>query len=213
MKVKYFTFNFFGENTYVLYDETGECVIVDPGCYTAEEEMALAAFIEEMQLTPVKLLNTHCHIDHILGNDFVARKYGLELYCHSYEIDWLTQAPHYGLAMYNVRVTPSPQPAGFLQEGDVVKFGNTELQVLFAPGHSVGSIVFYDAASKKAIVGDVIFNRSVGRTDLPGGNTQTLMQSIKTKIYTLPDDTVLYPGHMEPTTVGEEKLYNPFVRG
>lgn len=213
MKVKYFTFNFFGENTYVLYDETGECVIVDPGCYTAEEEMTLAGFIEEKQLTPVKLLNTHCHIDHILGNDFVARKYGLELYCHAYEVDWLTQAPHYGLAMYNVRVTPSPQPAGFLSEGDVVRFGNTELQVLFAPGHSVGSIVFYNAADRCAIVGDVIFNRSVGRTDLPGGDTQTLMQSIKTKIYTLPDDTVLYPGHMEPTTVGEEKLYNPFVRG
>jgi hydroxyacylglutathione hydrolase len=213
MKIRTFTFNFFSENTYILYDETGECVIVDPGCYFAEEETQLTGFISQNNLSPVKLLNTHCHIDHIFGNSFVAHKYNIPLYCHTLEVEWLEQGPHYGQAMYNVRLQPSPAPAGFLAEGDEVTFGNTTLQVLFTPGHSQGSITFYNAASKTAIVGDVIFNRSVGRTDLPGGNFATLENSIKTKIYTLPNDTVLYAGHMEPTTVGEEKMHNPFVRG
>lgn len=213
MKIQSFTFNFFSENTYVLYDDSKECAIIDPGCYDGEEKKTLENFIAQNNLTPTLLLNTHCHIDHILGNAFVAEKYNLGLYCHANETEWLTQAPYYGKAMYNVAVEPSPAPVGFLEEGDTVKFGTTTLEVLFAPGHSVGSIVFYNAAAKAAIVGDVIFNRSIGRTDLPGGNHQQLLQSIQTKIYTLPNDTVLYPGHMEPTTVGEEKLHNQFVRG
>ena len=213
MEVQSFTFNFFAENTYVLFDETKECVIVDPGCYFEEERQALKKFIAENELTPVKLLNTHCHIDHILGNAFVAETYKIDLYCHPKEVEWIEQAPYYGQAMYNVRVDPSPLPKYFLDEGDTVTFGNTKLDVFFTPGHSVGSIVFYSKADAKAIVGDVIFHRSIGRTDLPGGNYSHLENSIKTKIYTLPDNTILYAGHMEPTTVGEEKRENPFVKG
>ncbi len=213
MEVQAFTFNFFAENTYVLFDETKECVIVDPGCYFEEEKQALKNFISENGLTPVKLLNTHCHIDHIFGNAFVAETYKIDLYCHPKEVEWIEQAPYYGQAMYNVRIDPSPLPKFFLDEGDTVTFGNTTLDVFFTPGHSVGSIVFYSKADAKAIVGDVIFNRSIGRTDLPGGNYAHLENSIKTKIYTLPDNTILYAGHMEPTTVGEEKRENPFVKG
>lgn len=213
MEVQAFTFNFFAENTYVLFDETKECVIIDPGCYFEEEKQALKKFIDENGLTPVKLLNTHCHIDHIFGNAFVADTYKVDLYCHPKEVEWIEQAPYYGQAMYNVRIDPSPLPKFFLDEGDTVTFGNTTLDVFFTPGHSVGSIVFYSKADAKAIVGDVIFNRSIGRTDLPGGNYAQLENSIKTKIYTLPDTTILYAGHMEPTTVGEEKRENPFVKG
>lgn len=213
MEVQAFTFNFFAENTYVLFDETKECVIIDPGCYFEEEKQALKKFIDENGLTPVKLLNTHCHIDHIFGNAFVADTYKVDLYCHPKEVEWIEQAPYYGQAMYNVRIDPSPLPKFFLDEGDAVTFGNTTLDVFFTPGHSVGSIVFYSKADAKAIVGDVIFNRSIGRTDLPGGNYAQLENSIKTKIYTLPDTTILYAGHMEPTTVGEEKRENPFVKG
>lgn len=213
MKIQQFTFNFFAENTYVLYDDTNECVVVDPGCYFDEEKKALKSFIYDNGLKPVKLLNTHCHIDHIFGNAFVANTYGVELYCHANELEWLQQAPYYGKAMYNVSVDESPEPAVLLNEGDVVTFGNTRLEVFFTPGHSVGSVIFYNREEGAAIVGDVIFNRSIGRTDLPGGNYNRLETSIKTKIYTLPDNTVLYPGHMDATTVGEEKKENPFVRG
>lgn len=213
MKIKQFTFNFFAENTYVLYDDTKECVVVDPGCYHNEEKQELKAFIEANDLKPVKLLNTHCHLDHIFGNKFVAETYDLDLYCHPKEKEWVEQAPYYSQAMYNIKIEPSPLPKYFLDEGDTVSFGNTELEVLFAPGHSVGSIVFYHKNSQQAVVGDVIFNRSIGRTDLPGGSFSQLEESIKTKIYTLPDNTVLYPGHMDKTTVGEEKQFNPFVKG
>lgn len=213
MKVKQFTFNFFAENTYVLYDDTKECVIIDPGCYHKEEKQELKSFIDDNGLKPVKLLNTHCHLDHIFGNKFIAETYSLDLYCHPKEVEWIAQAPQYSKAMYNIEVEPSPMPKYFLNDGDEVSFGTTTLKVLLAPGHSVGSIVFYNKESKTAIVGDVIFKQSVGRTDLPGGDANELAKSIKTKIYTLPNDTVLYPGHMDETTVGEEKMLNPFVRG
>jgi len=212
MNIQAFTYNFFAENTYVLYDETKECIIVDPGCYFDKEKRNLMDFIAENNLKPVKLINTHCHLDHIFGNSFVVNEYGIDLYCHPIEEEPLMQAPYYGQAMFNVSVEPSPRPAGYLLEGDTVTFGNTTLDILFAPGHSPGHIVLYCKADNAAIVGDVIFRRSIGRTDLPGGDFEQLKNSILTKIYTLPDDTVLYPGHMETTTVGEEKAHNPFVR-
>lgn len=213
MEIKQFTFNFFAENTYVLYDDTKECVIIDPGCYHNEEKQQLQSFISDNGLKPVRLLNTHCHLDHIFGNKFIADTYNLDLYCHPKEVEWVEQAPYYAQSMYNIKIEPSPMPKFFLDEGDTVSFGNTTLEVLFAPGHSIGSIVFYNKESNAAIVGDVIFNKSIGRTDLPGGSFPTLEKSIKTKIYTLPDSTVLYPGHMDTTTVGEEKKLNPFVKG
>lgn len=213
MQVEQFTFNFFAENTYVLYDDTKECVIVDPGCYDNKEKKVLKDFIKDKGLKPVKLLNTHCHLDHIFGNKYVIEEFGVDLYCHKKEVEWIEQAPHYSKAMYNIKIEPSPMPKFFLDEGETVSFGNTVLDIFFTPGHSTGSITFYHKDSAQAIVGDVIFHRSIGRTDLPGGSFKVLEKSIKTKIYTLPDDTVLYTGHMEATTVGEEKKMNPFVKG
>jgi glyoxylase-like metal-dependent hydrolase (beta-lactamase superfamily II) len=213
MQVQQFTFNFFAENTYVLYDDTNECVIIDPGCYHNEEKKALKDFILDNDLNPVKLLNTHCHLDHIFGNKFIAEEFNLDLHCHKNELSWIKQAPYYAQAMYNIKIEPSPMPKFFLDEDDKVNFGETTLDVLFTPGHSTGSITFYSEGSKTAIVGDVIFHRSIGRTDLPGGSFKELEKSIKTKIYTLPDDTILHAGHMESTTVGDEKKMNPFVTG
>ncbi|HYG15973.1 MAG TPA: MBL fold metallo-hydrolase [Bacteroidia bacterium] len=212
MEIQSFTFNPFAENTYILYDETLECVIVDPGCYTPEEQQAMVNFIAAKNLKPVQLLNTHCHLDHIFGNRFIADTFKLKLYCHPNEVEWLEQVPLYSRAMYGVSVEPSPEPAGFLNEGDTVTFGNTALKVLLAPGHSPGSIVFYNEKGRTAIVGDVIFYRSIGRSDLPGGDYQQLETSIRTKIYTLPGETRLYSGHGEPTTVDEEMRFSPFVR-
>ncbi len=213
MQVSQFTFNFFAENTYLLYDDTKECVIVDPGCYTNEEKKVLKDFILKNELKPVKLLNTHCHLDHVFGNKFVVDEFGVDLYCHKKEVEWIEQAPYYSQAMYNIKIEPLPLPKFFLDEGDIVSFGNTVLEVFFTPGHSTGSITFYHKESLQALVGDVIFKHSIGRVDLPGGDFKELEKSIKTKIYTLPDDTVLYAGHMETTTVGEEKRMNPFVKG
>lgn len=208
-----FTFNPFQENTYILYDETGECVVIDPGCYTDNEKEELIGFINDKNLTPVLLLNTHCHIDHVLGNKYIVDTYGIPFWMNDQELPVLEAVTGYG-GMMGIEVEgPLPKADKYLNEGDTVSFGNTTLQVLFTPGHSPGSISFYLPEEKWVIAGDVLFRRSVGRMDLPGGDMDTLMQSIQTKLYTLPDDTTVYAGHMEPTTIGEEKLHNPFIRG
>ncbi|MGB4961243.1 MAG: MBL fold metallo-hydrolase [Saprospiraceae bacterium] len=209
MVVRSFTFNDFSENTYILYDETKECVIIDPGCSNMMEQDELAAFISSHQLTPTQLINTHCHIDHILGNDFVSRKYGLKLTAHKKEqpiLDFGIQTA----SMYQIRYTPSPQISIFIDEGDLVTFGNTSLKVLFTPGHSPASISLYESSSKVLIAGDVLFKGSIGRTDLPGGNMETLTRVIKSKFFTLPDEVIVYSGHGDPTTIGVEKRTNPF---
>lgn len=211
MKIKRFTFNYFSENTYVLYDETLECAVVDPGCCNREEEQQLQQFIEEQKLKPVLLLNTHCHIDHILGNHFVASGYKLGLNIHPTEHPVLQSgvivADRYGIPYH-----PSPEPSAFLKEGVAVTFGNTSLDVLFTPGHSPGSVCFVNHSGQSVIAGDVLFNGSIGRTDLPGGNFETLAHSIRTQLYTLNDVYTVYPGHGEPTTIGQEKQSNPFVK-
>jgi hydroxyacylglutathione hydrolase len=207
--VQSFEFNRFQENTYVLYDETGEAVIIDPGCYEPEEKKALDQFIETKKLTVKYLLNTHCHIDHVLGNDHVKEKYKVPFLMHEIELPVLkavkTYSGNYGFVKY-YEVLPDQ----FLKEGDKVKFGNTELLVLFLPGHAPGHIGFYSEKEKAIIDGDVLFQHSIGRTDLPGGNFETLINSIHQKLFTLPDDVVVYPGHGDPTTIGEEKISNPF---
>ncbi len=210
-QVQYFTFSPFSENSYVLYDDTKECIIVDPGCYTAAERKKLSDFITNKQLKPVRLLNTHCHLDHIFGNKYVADTYGLDLEIHEGEIPVLEAAPM-AAQMYGVNdMQPSPAPSRFIQVGETIRFGNTELKVLFTPGHSPASISFYCAASKFVISGDVLFQNSIGRTDLPGGNYNTLMQSITKQILTLPDHTMVYSGHGPATMVNAEKKSNPFV--
>lgn len=205
-----FTYNGFQENTYVLTDETNESVIIDPGCYSTTEQTELYNFIKNNNLNPVKLLNTHCHIDHILGNNFVATKFGVELYIHQLDLPTLYATTEYG-HLYGFTVDKSPEPAHFLKDGDVVKFGNSTLEVIFTPGHAPGHVVFVNHEQRFVINGDVLFRGSIGRTDLPGGNHQMLINSIKTKLFTLPNDYVIHTGHGPTTTIGYEKKYNPFL--
>lgn len=208
--VHYFIFNAFQENTYILYDETKECVIIDPGCYSNEEEQTLVNFITKNDLTPVKLLNTHCHIDHVLGNSFVASKYNIGLEIHENDLPTLHATPEYGHT-FGFNIDKSPEPTTFLRDGDTVKFGNSELEVLFVPGHSAGHLVFVGRDEKFVINGDVLFQGSIGRTDLPGGDYNTLIQSIKAKLLTLDDDFTVYSGHGSSTTIGYERASNPFL--
>lgn len=208
--VKYFTFGPFQENTFVVFDETGECVIIDPGCYSTIEQQELKNFITEKGLKPVHLLNTHCHVDHVAGNAFIHDTYKLLPICHKEDLKVLESQERVS-AMYGLPCDPSPMPEKFIDEGDVISFGNTKLKVIFTPGHAPGHVVFYNAESKFVINGDVLFNGSIGRTDLPYGDFDTLEESIKTKMYTLPDDTVVYCGHGPETTIGQEKRTNPFV--
>jgi len=210
VNVKGFTFNPFQENSYVLYDETMECVIIDPGCYGPEEKLELTEFIREVKLKPVKLLNTHCHIDHVLGNKYVAETWNIELVIHELEADLLKAAQTYG-ANWGIFAEKSPVPSAFIREGDVLQFGNSKLEIIFAPGHSPGSICFYNMENRFCISGDVLFHQSIGRTDLPGGDYETLIRSIKNKLFVLPDDTIIYPGHGPITTIGAEKVSNPFL--
>ncbi|HQV99303.1 MAG TPA: MBL fold metallo-hydrolase [Bacteroidia bacterium] len=210
LKIDSFTFNPFQENTYVLSDESGECIIIDPGCYDAEEKEELAIFIDSKGLKPVKILLTHAHIDHVLGINFLAGKYGLPIVMNSIETELLKSASIYG-QMWGIQVEPAPDPQEFLKDGDTFTFGKTELEVLFTPGHSPGSLSFYHRPTKQLIAGDVLFYGSIGRTDLPGGNFETLEKSIRTKLYTLEDDVIVYSGHGQSTTIGHEKRTNPFV--
>jgi glyoxylase-like metal-dependent hydrolase (beta-lactamase superfamily II) len=211
MYIKSFTFNDFSENTYLLYDNSKECAIIDPGCMTMAEQKELAGFIEDHQLKAVLLINTHCHIDHILGNAFVSKKYNLPLGSHQGEQVVLASGSQVS-TMYGIPYETSPDITVFYEENDIISFGNTKLKVLFTPGHSPASICLYDEQSKKLIAGDVLFEGSIGRTDLPGGNYDTLIESIKTRIFVLPDDTKVFPGHGPSTTVGHEKRTNPFFK-
>ncbi|MCX6352417.1 MAG: MBL fold metallo-hydrolase [Bacteroidetes bacterium] len=210
IKIKSFTFNPFYENMYVLFDETGECVIIDPGCSSERERSALAAWIESEKLTPVKLLNTHCHIDHILGNAFVMDKYQIKLYTNEAEIENLRSADIYA-STYGMPTPKSPMPDIFIGDGDEITFGNSTLKVLFVPGHSAGHIAFYNSEQNFVINGDVLFHESIGRTDLPGGDFNTLMHSIQTHLLTLPDATMVYCGHGSETNIGHERLHNPYI--
>jgi hydroxyacylglutathione hydrolase len=208
--VKRFVFNPFQENTYVLFDDTRECVIIDPGMYDGNEERTLRQFIENENLKPVKLLNTHCHIDHIFGNRYVLEKYKIPFYAHLLEMDNLRNASAYA-GMFGVKLDEQPEPEFFLKENDTVQFGNTTLKVLFTPGHSAGSISFYNDPNTFIIAGDVLFQRSIGRTDLPGGDYNTLIRSITSQLMPLGNDVIVYSGHGPDTTIGEEREENPFL--
>jgi glyoxylase-like metal-dependent hydrolase (beta-lactamase superfamily II) len=211
MNIVKFVFSPFQENTYVLYDKTKECVIIDPGCYDENERNRLVELIESRGLTPVRLLNTHCHIDHIFGNKFVSEKYNLPLESHKDEQEMIAYSESKA-SLYGVELEPSPAISVFWDEGDIITFGESELAVLFTPGHSPASISFYARKHNFIIGGDVLFRQSIGRTDLQGGNFETLLNSIRTKFFTLPNDTKVYSGHGEVTTVEFEKLNNPFLQ-
>ncbi len=212
MKIKYFTFNPFQENTYVVYDETKECIIIDPGCYTEKERTELRRFITSEGLKPVKLINTHCHVDHVLGNKFVSELWNLELYMHKEDLPLLKNAGNIG-KMYGFEdYEGSPYPKHFLAQDDTLTFGESSFKILFTPGHAPGHICLYSKENNLLIAGDVIFQRSIGRTDLPGGDHSTLINSIITQLLPLPEETTVYCGHGPGTKLGYEKEHNPFLQ-
>lgn len=210
LTVKYFTFNPVSENTYILHDETNECVIIDAGCYTAQEQSILKDYISTHKLKPVMLLCTHTHFDHIMGNKFVFDTYGLKPIIHEEDL-FVLNAQEEVCKKYNFNFIPSPPPEKFIKDGEVLVFGNTTLTVLFTPGHSPGHVVFYNAENHILINGDVLFKGTIGRTDIPLGNHADLEKSIKQKLYTLPDETTVYTGHGPVTNIGYEKTHNMFV--
>lgn len=206
--VEQFTFNGFQENTYVVFDENGKGVIIDPGCYDRQEEIDLRSFIEQKQIEIVAVLNTHAHIDHILGNQFVTSHFVVDLYLHEKDLNTLrsveSYANVYGFNAYKL----SPEPTQFLEDGQMLSFGEIELKVLFTPGHAPGHVVFYCEKGKFVINGDVLFQGSFGRVDLPGGDLETLKKSIFNIMFKLPEETVVYCGHGPSTTIGQEKRFN-----
>lgn len=207
-----FTFNDFSENTYLIHDNTKQCIIIDPGNNSPTEDKTLSDYIEANNLTPVRLLNTHCHLDHVFGNKYVADTYKLDLEIHEGEIPVLESTPQV-CAMYGIPyLNPSPKASKFLKPGEQIKFGETSLSIHFTPGHSPASVSFYNQAEGYIIGGDVLFQGSIGRTDLPGGNFDTLIQSISDTFMILPDDTRVYSGHGPMTTVGHEREHNPFLQ-
>ena len=212
MEIHQITFNTFQENTFILWDNTTDCIIIDPGCYERNEELELVDFINKNNLNPVKLINTHCHIDHILGNKFVSEKWDLELYINKIDLPLLEGsgdiARMYGFENYK----GSPYPKHYLEEGDILEFGESKLEILFTPGHAPGHICLFNKEEGFIVSGDVLFNGSIGRTDLPGGDFDTLIESIKTKLMTLQDETIVYCGHGPSTSIGRERLSNPFLQ-
>jgi|AntRauTorckE5430_2_1112549.scaffolds.fasta_scaffold12412_2 glyoxylase-like metal-dependent hydrolase (beta-lactamase superfamily II) len=207
------TFNPFQENTYIVYDDTSECIIFDPGCFSDEEKATIKKTIEKHDLKPVRLINTHCHIDHVLGNQFIMDTYGLELEMHKGEIPVLEAAPQSAI-MFGLPVPPGDfagKPGRFIEAGEDITFGNTTLKSLFTPGHSPASLSFFCAADRFLIAGDVLFFGSIGRTDLSGGDFDTLIRSIQSELFPLGDDVTVYPGHGPETNIGYEKQHNPFL--
>jgi hydroxyacylglutathione hydrolase len=211
LNIKKFTFNPVEVNAFILWDETLECVLVDPACYYPEEEQQLKQFIESNHLTPVRLLNTHGHFDHLMGNKFVKKTWGLKCEIHrddNYLIEHAeTLAKIFGIEM------PAPPPYGdFIEDGQEIRFGNSELKVIHVPGHSPGGVAFYAVADNLLISGDILFNNSIGRTDLPKGNYDLLISGIKNKLMVLDENTTVYCGHGPETSIGEEKRNNPYLR-
>ncbi len=212
MKVKTFEFNPLAVNTYVLSDETGECVIIDPSCFYTDEKETLLNYIIDNDLVVKHLLNTHLHFDHVFGNFFIASHFDIKPEAHKADEGFLSDISNQ-LRMFGFPPVNEPQPkiGNYLHENDVVEFGNQKLHVFHIPGHSPGSVVFYDEKAGAAFVGDVLFNGSIGRTDLPGGSYEQLIDGIYRKLFVLPNDTTIYSGHGPTTTIGDEKKYNPYV--
>ncbi len=208
IQVQAFTFNAFQENTFIISDASNNCVIIDPGCFDREEQDLLMEYIASNNLKPLALLNTHAHIDHVLGNAFVQKQFGLDYYLHPADLVALKSVENYAHVYGFEGYLPSPEPSHELVGGETLRFGAMELEVLFTPGHSPGHVVFYNRANSFVINGDVLFNGSFGRVDLPGGDLETLKKSIFETMFALPDDTTIYCGHGPSTTIGQEKKFN-----
>lgn len=211
MYIHCFTFNAFAENTYVVYNSKGTAWLIDPGCSSKFEENELLDFINSNNLTIVRIFLTHAHIDHILGCDFLYRKFGLIPEAHPAE-QAVYESAEMVSQMYGVPYISGPKPTYNLFEGAELVFDDqNSFRCIFSPGHSPGSICFYNSAKNVLLAGDVLFDGSIGRTDLPGGNYDELIHSIKSKLLVLPADTIVFPGHGPSTTISEEKLTNPFL--
>ena len=210
--IQHFTFGAFSENTYLLWDETKSCIVIDPGNSDTSENQKLTDFINKNELKLERLILTHGHIDHINGNKYIFEKYGLLPEVHLDDLFFI-QKHAATAAMYGLMVDESPLPEKYIKEGDVISFGTSELETIHTPGHSPGSITFFNKKEKLIISGDVLFNGSVGRSDLPMGNHQVLMKSITEKLLPLGDDMTVYSGHGPKTTIGSERMYNPFLNG
>jgi len=210
LEVKKFVFSPVEENTYVVYNEARDCCIIDPGCYSSNERNELKDFIDELGLLPKYLLNTHCHLDHVFGEKFVADTYHLVPHLHQNEKEMLDLSPLAGLR-WNLPFDGYKGEVNYLTEGEEVRLGEDKLKVIYAPGHSPGHICFYCKSQHFLVGGDVLFRQSIGRTDLPGGDFDTLIENIRNKLFVLPDDVVVYSGHGPETTIGFEKANNPFL--
>jgi len=210
IKVEKFVVNPLGENSFIVSDETGECIFIDPGFYYEEEFQEIADYIRYNKLKPVKITNTHCHFDHILGVEFVRKEFNIPFYAHEADEFWVERVVDQG-QMFGFEINPVSPIDQFLKENEFVEFGNTKLKIIHVPGHSPGHVVFYNEPEQVLIAGDVLFYGSIGRTDLPGGNYETLISGIKNKLFPLPDNTKVYCGHGPETTLGFEKSTNPFL--
>lgn len=210
LHISYFTFNAFQENMYIIYNDEKQCWIVDPGMYDNSETQELIDYISKEQLHPMGIINTHAHLDHIFGVQAIIDAYKIPFSLHEKELPVLKQAMNAG-ALWGFPMSSVPQPDHFIDEHKTLILGVDTIHVKFTPGHSPGSIIFYYPDGKWAIGGDVLFAGGIGRTDLPGGDHQTLLNSIHTQLFTLPDETTVFPGHGPATTIGQERLYNPFL--
>ena len=209
-QLKEFTFNPLQENTYLLYNEAKEAIIIDPGCYFDDEKENLISFIKNHQLDIKYLLNTHCHLDHVFGNKWIFENFHTKLHLHPLEVKVLETAPASGL-MWGIPFDNYIDTYIYLNPGDQIFLGDDCLDILWLPGHSPGHLGFYCKKQDFIISGDVLFRESVGRTDLPGGNMETLIESITSQLWSLPDSTIVYSGHGPATTIGHEKSHNPFL--
>lgn len=210
IKVEKFVVNPLGENSMVISDETGECIFIDPGFFYKEEQDELRAYVAENNLTPVKIVNTHCHFDHIMGVEFLRKEYRVPFLAHKEDAFWVSRVQDQG-QMYGFDIKPVQPIDQYLRETETIKFGNSELKVIHVPGHTPGHVVFYHEESEVLIAGDVLFYGSIGRTDLPGGNHNDLIANIKNKLFVLPENTKVYCGHGPETSIGYEKSTNPFL--
>jgi hydroxyacylglutathione hydrolase len=209
MEIFKFVFSPIDVNTYILADQSGDCAIIDCGCYDKEESGKLEKFIHDKKLNPVLLLNTHCHLDHIFGNKFILEKYNLRTFSSELEEGNRKNAIQHAI-LFGLTMDDSPKPSGFLSDNQIVTFANTELLVLHVPGHTAGGLAFYSEKNGCVFTGDALFAGSIGRSDLPGGNYETLIKSIKNKLFVLPPATIVYSGHGNETTIEREMKSNPF---
>ncbi len=210
LKIKKFAVNPLQENSYVVSDESGSCIFIDPGFYFEEEHEALKQYVADNQLKPVMIANTHCHFDHILGVEFLRSEYNIPFWAHKEDGFWIKQAVEQG-KMFGFDINPVQAPDFFFNEGETLKFGNSGFEIYHVPGHSPGHVVFYSEPDEILIAGDVLFHGSIGRTDLPGGSFNLLISGIKNKLFALPDNTKVFCGHGPETTLGAEKRSNPFL--